>query len=627
MAKLKKETFNPDVLFEESRRSSAEIPPETLLVSRQAFLIWDTWSDPECYTENRINWIDKYFYYLHNAEIYNAYAECLGRQKEALKQIRRFQCAFEKELRGDSRQIVPGMLSYCLLKNQKLSRKIKNIGKKYLDQITVYFSDNICGRSGCKLYLNPAQFQDYQLLYGIIQGAINGNQELKKEFFFLLEQEYPQIYLYVTDYKNRCNQDSLADALFTPFLYGWIRAYYKGIENGQINEILSVLYLMVLYKECPLYGKEINLIFHLLYRIYCNPVLAHHQKYATHSRKRMESAIYDNMDVSLYRNMNFLNFLNELLVSEFFIQIRAECLNIILELGKCKQTEINGLLSDYYGFLFYKSKVSMDDIKNIDEFDHEFMESVLDVLQYECNLMTEERSNTVQEKRRAEAGAEKWKSFFFYAAEWLSRRAWKKEDSDHIKEDGDLKHSEDIPDCSKDEIIFALRQENDILKKNDHDTKMLLSSISELQKEKKLLLKKIDEAEKDKKELISLRNYIYEEGAIPEESGLEGKTSDMADFLNKKVKGIIVGGHPNFHNKISKYLPEWKKYPPRMKIPTECITGADMIVFYTDHIDHSTYLSVIAEARKNACKLLYIHNVNMDTAIKKIFEEYGGGNK
>lgn len=621
MNKIRKDVLDPSVLLGESEHNFAQIPVETFIASKQAFRIWDMWSDPECYTENGIEWMNKYFYSLRNAEIYNAYAEFLGRQIDALKQIKRFQVNFEKELRGDPKQIVPCMISYSLLKNQKLVRKLKMIGTKHPENLTSYLSDNVCKRSECKLYLSSEQFHDYCLIYSIVKNVIAEN-DLRKEFFALLEQEYPQICSYVEDYKNSSSQSSMADALFTPFLYGWIRAYYMGIENGQINEVFAILYLMVLYNGCSFYGKEIHLIFYLLYRIYCNPALSHHQKNAVFFKKRIENTIHDNMETSVYQNMTFLNFLNELLISDFYIKIRAECLNIVQELGKCKQTELNGLLKDYYGYLFYKSKLTRDTVKSIDEFDQELLCGIHDFCIYGEKLLKEETPVTVQERRKAEACAEKWKSFFLYASEWLSRRTWKlEEDNSSIK-----KNAAPIPvqDDLKDKTIFALRQENNELKKNIHDIKTLLSSISKLEKEKKLLMKKLEEADRDKKELIGLRNYIYEEDTLEEKGGSENVISDMADFLNQKVKGIIVGGHQNFHNKISRYLPEWKKYPPRMKIPTECITGADIIVFYTDHIDHSTYLSVISEARKGPGKLLYIHNVNVDTVIRKIFEGFGG---
>ena len=133
----------------------------------------------------------------------------------------------------------------------------------------------------------------------------------------------------------------------------------------------------------------------------------------------------------------------------------------------------------------------------------------------------------------------------------------------------------------------------------------------------------LDEAKKDRTELIGLRNYIYEESSNVDISETEN-IETMAEYLEHNVKGIIVGGHPNFHNKLQKYIPGWKKYPPRTKVPSECVYGSDIIVFYTDHIDHSTYLGVIAEARRCSCKLLYVHNVNMESTIKKIYMECEG---
>ena len=72
MNKIRKDVLDPSVLLGESEHNFAQIPVETFIASKQAFRIWDMWSDPECYTENGIEWMNKYFYSLRNAEIYNA---------------------------------------------------------------------------------------------------------------------------------------------------------------------------------------------------------------------------------------------------------------------------------------------------------------------------------------------------------------------------------------------------------------------------------------------------------------------------------------------------------------------------------------------------------------------------
>ncbi len=157
--------------------------------------------------------------------------------------------------------------------------------------------------------------------------------------------------------------------------------------------------------------------------------------------------------------------------------------------------------------------------------------------------------------------------------------------------------------------------------------KALMAENAQLMKQIRSLEKSSEELEKDQKELVALRELLYDLSQESEEEtkniSTDEKTKQIAKRLDQTVKGAFLGGHINFQNKIAKYLPSWRRYPPRSFISPDVLRNLDLLVVCTDHLDHATYLSAMANIRNQKCKVFFIHNVNVNLAIEKIgqFEE------
>ena len=95
----------------------------------------------------------------------------------------------------------------------------------------------------------------------------------------------------------------------------------------------------------------------------------------------------------------------------------------------------------------------------------------------------------------------------------------------------------------------------------------------------------------------------------------------MTDYLNQNVRGIIHGGHPNLLNKLKQLLPEWKVYQPEQKCPAQSIINADIVVIYSNHIDHSSYNDTIRKIRDSNSKILYLNATNIKSFIGSLYKE------
>ena len=90
-------------------------------------------------------------------------------------------------------------------------------------------------------------------------------------------------------------------------------------------------------------------------------------------------------------------------------------------------------------------------------------------------------------------------------------------------------------------------------------TKMALSKANE----------QIKKYENDRKELISLRNHVY---SLSQEEVYTAPVSfeEMKDKISER-RIVIVGGHPNFVNKLRKEYPMWKYYDANVNKINETI--------------------------------------------------------
>lgn len=76
-------------------------------------------------------------------------------------------------------------------------------------------------------------------------------------------------------------------------------------------------------------------------------------------------------------------------------------------------------------------------------------------------------------------------------------------------------------------------------------------------------------------------------------------------------KGVIVGGHENWHSRMKEMLPDsWRLIHPDAHIDNQIITGADIIFFYVDYLNHAMFNKILPEAKKNKIPIGYLKRIH-----------------
>lgn len=135
---------------------------------------------------------------------------------------------------------------------------------------------------------------------------------------------------------------------------------------------------------------------------------------------------------------------------------------------------------------------------------------------------------------------------------------------------------------------------------------------AELSRQKKVLEDKNREHENEKIELVQLRNYIYKNAEMEEES--DNKIIDyekMHEFwLEQSV--VMIGGHENWQQKIRAVFPKWKYITAgQASFSPEIISDKQYIICNTDVLAHAVYYKVIANRNANQI-LFYTHGRNIE---------------
>lgn len=116
-------------------------------------------------------------------------------------------------------------------------------------------------------------------------------------------------------------------------------------------------------------------------------------------------------------------------------------------------------------------------------------------------------------------------------------------------------------------------------------------------------------------ELDALRRALLRN----DEPGLNRSEDDMIALLSSK-NACLIGGHPNWVNKIRVLLPNWKYFEAGelRSRDSSSIVGMDCAYIFTGHLDHTTYYKVIQIVRSADVPIGYIDSVN----IRKSLEQF-----
>lgn len=77
------------------------------------------------------------------------------------------------------------------------------------------------------------------------------------------------------------------------------------------------------------------------------------------------------------------------------------------------------------------------------------------------------------------------------------------------------------------------------------------------------------------------------------------------------MRGVLVGGHSNFHRKMRELLPSWAFYSAENKsVDESLVRNAELLVLFTSHCNHPLTTSVLRLARADNLALVYAYKVN-----------------
>ena len=134
-----------------------------------------------------------------------------------------------------------------------------------------------------------------------------------------------------------------------------------------------------------------------------------------------------------------------------------------------------------------------------------------------------------------------------------------------------------------------------------------------------------EQLESERRELAAIRQHLYNMTEA-DEVGENVSLDEMKDFL-KEHRVIIIGGHSNWRQKMKQEFPDWVYIDATVSgsLESNVVDKADHVYFFTDTISHSTYFKYINVVREHDVKFGYIHGVNIENNIRKMYKELKDG--
>lgn len=177
----------------------------------------------------------------------------------------------------------------------------------------------------------------------------------------------------------------------------------------------------------------------------------------------------------------------------------------------------------------------------------------------------------------------------------------------------------ELEDCKS--LLRIEKAKNDSLIRQQKEADQSLMEENEiLRRENQRLKAEIEKMQNDSKEVIALREYVFKEN---NDIGIDDNGKDVDLSILNNLKGIIIGGHPNWQNKLKIMLPEWKFISTEISsINPALIKGTAIVIINTTYFKHSLYYGLINLIRNEDIALGYISSTNAELALKEIYEIY-----
>ncbi len=179
----------------------------------------------------------------------------------------------------------------------------------------------------------------------------------------------------------------------------------------------------------------------------------------------------------------------------------------------------------------------------------------------------------------------------------------------------------DSPKYKEETLIADIDTLHRKIHEQEGNIKVLRGEIAEYRKLAEENRKLKEQLDSDRKELVALREHVY---SLTENDEADTTVSvdEMKEYLNS-LRVIIVGGHSNWRQKMKQEFKDWVYIEPSVSgtLEASVVDKADYVYFFTDTISHSTYFKYMNIVKEHGVDFGYIHGVNIDNTIRKMYKE------
>ena len=179
----------------------------------------------------------------------------------------------------------------------------------------------------------------------------------------------------------------------------------------------------------------------------------------------------------------------------------------------------------------------------------------------------------------------------------------------------------DSPKYKEETLIADIDALHRKIHEQEGNIKVLRGEIAEYRKLAEENRKLKEQLDSDRKELVALREHVY---SLTEndEADITVSVDEMKEYLNS-LRVIIVGGHSNWRQKMKQEFKDWVYIEPSVSgtLEASVVDKADYVYFFTDTISHSTYFKYMNIVKEHGVDFGYIHGVNIDNTIRKMYKE------
>jgi hypothetical protein len=441
--------------------------------------------------------------------------------------------------------------------------------------------DNLYQKHKLEMYLKAKNSEFYECFFSN-QLSIEGEEYYKKSLGILL---------FANDYQNEEIGQEVIIEIIQIFKKEYKKIFNEYIKNKKELDILKIKFYNEKMSDEAFNNNIISLIF-----------LAIHSDIKTKNMEKIYSTLFEMWE----------NYFKE----DAILRIKKENKLLKMEtikklINEYKLTDKDYMKESIYTFIYdYESLSSVSLYDNVDFNTEDIEELVYLYISYNDDIVNKEQFECFMED-----------SFHIKVLCKAYRKAkefHKRNNQENLflEVDNAQKEAEKYKNLyiqekiSKEQLIQ--KKELELIEK-EKEISLLKNKINKMS-----LNNKEDEAQKD--ELISLRNFMFENSNSCAEEQIDVSINELINNINN-CSIAIIGGHPNWQKKMKEYLNKVTFISVEVTLNEDIIRDKNLIIFNTSYLNHSIYYKAINVINRNNIKIAYINDVvNTSLAIKKIYK-------